>query len=144
MTLNGRSERVWDEKYQKWIDVVRVNPSPKRPGRRAARRKPFKADWVKLPDYWIEQLERSRRVGPYKLAHRILREAFKQQHRGGEVVLSTAVTGMPRATRHDAVKVIVGLGLIRIKQEGRGAVVVTELLLADDKSRRARRGKNGK
>ena len=134
MSLNGKSEHVWDKRYQKWIDVVRVNPSPKRRVR-TTKRKPFKVDWVKLPDYWIEQLEQSRRVGPYKLAHRILREAFKQQYRGGEIVLSTAVTGMPRTTRHDAAKEMVALGLIRIKQEGSQAARVTELLFAGDRDR---------
>ena len=142
MSTNGKTEQVWDKKHQRWIKVGYLDDPP--PETRRTKRKPFKIDFVKLPGYWIEQLERSRRVGPYKLAHRILKEAFKQQHRGGEVVLSTAVTGMPRATRHDAVKVIVELGLIRIKQEGRGAVIVTELLLGDDKPRRSRRGENGK
>jgi hypothetical protein len=39
---------------------------------------------------------------------------------------------------------MVKLGLIHTQQEGNKAVVVTELLLGDDKPKRARRGRNGK
>jgi hypothetical protein len=142
--VSTRLERVWDKKYQKWIEVGYLDDPPSVKARRT-KRKPFKVDWVKLPNHWIEQLERSHRpAATYKLAHRILREAFKQQYRGCEVVLSTAVTAMPRTTRHNAAKEMVALGLIRTKQEGRGAVIVTELLFGGDKPKRARRGKNGK
>jgi hypothetical protein len=47
MTLNGKSERIWDKKHQKWIDVVHVDPSPKERAR-MDKRQPFKIDWVKL------------------------------------------------------------------------------------------------
>lgn len=130
--------------HGKWIEVEDLDYPPKGKAPRRPKRKPFKIDWVKLPNYWIGQLERSRRVGTYKLAHRILREAFKRQYLGGEIVLSATVTGMPRSTRHDAIKEIVKLGLIRIKQEGRGAITVTTLLLGNDKSKHIRRGRNGK
>jgi hypothetical protein len=142
--VSARPDRIWDKKYQKWIEVGYLDDPPSVKARRT-KRKPFKADWVRLPNHWIEQLERSHRpTATYKLAHRILREAFKQQYRGSEVVLSTAVTAMPRTTRHNVTKEMVALGLIRTKQEGRGAVIVTELLFGGDKPKRARRGKNGK
>jgi hypothetical protein len=97
---------------------------------------------VKLPDYWIEQLERSCRVGTHKLAHRILREAYSQQHIGGEVVLSVTVTGLPRATRWSATKELVELGLIQIQQDGNQAARVIKLL-GKPNPRRAKRSANG-
>jgi hypothetical protein len=97
--------------------------------KRAKKREPFKVDWVKLPDYWIRQLERSQRVGTYKLALRILREAYKQQYTGGEVVLSAEVTGLPGTTRWSATKELVALNLIQIQQDGNRATRVTKLLL---------------
>ena len=51
---------------------------------------------------------------------RILREAYKRQYTGGEMVLSAATTGMPQLTRrYQAVKEMVELGLIRTKQDGK-------------------------
>ena len=138
----GRPSRVWS--HGKWIEVGYLNDPPKNKGKRPRKQKSFKIDWVKLPNYWIEQLDRCQRLGTIKLAHRILREAYKRQYLGGEVVLSVAVTGLPRSTRRRAVEEMVKLGLIHTQQEGNKAVVVTELLLGDDKPKRARRGKNGK
>jgi hypothetical protein len=104
------------------VQVRQVNGSPR------PKRKPFVAQWVKFPHYWSERLERACRLATYKLAHRILREAFKRQHVGGEVILSTAVTGLPRETRRQAIQELVALGLIRTAQQGNGAVIVTEIL----------------
>jgi hypothetical protein len=137
----GRPSRVWS--HGKWIEVGYLDDPPKGKARRP-KRKPFKIDWVKLPNNWIERLERVRRLGTFKLAHRILREDYKRQCIGGEIVLSTTTTGMSRCARYHAVRELVELGLIRTQQEGSGAVRVTELLLRDDKPKRARRGKNGK
>ena len=81
-----------------------------------------------------ERLERSNNPGTFKLAHRILKDAFKRQYVGGEMVLSTEATGLSRKVRFKAVKELVGLGLIQIKQTGNQAVRVTNLLL--DKKRR--------
>ena len=97
--------------------------------RRAKKRKPFKIEWVKLPDYWIRQLEQSQHMGTYKLALRILREAYRQQYTGGEVVLSTEVTGLPGTTRWSASKELVALNLIEIQQDGNQATRVTKLHL---------------
>jgi hypothetical protein len=54
-------------------------------------------------------------------------EAFKQEQVGGEIVLSTQITGMYRNTRAKAVVELVQMGLIRIKREGREAVKVLYL-----------------
>lgn len=95
----------------------------------AIKHKPFEVQFVKLSDYWMQRLERSNNPGTFKLAHRILKEAFKRQYVGGEIVLSTEATGLSRKVRSKAVKELVGLGLIEIEQSGNQAVRVTNLLL---------------
>lgn len=82
------------------------------------RRKPFKAQWVKLPLHWTKALGRSKRASTYQLAWIILFEDFKRKHCGGEIVLSSAVTGMTRYTRRRATKELVKLGLIKTQQYG--------------------------
>ena len=77
------------------------------------------------------------------MALRILREAYKRQYTGGDVVLSAAATGLPQTTRRRAVKEMVELGLIRTKQDGNKAPTVMELLSEGHTLKRARRGKNG-
>src|SRR5271156_1439069 len=62
------------------------------------KRKPFKAQWVKLPNHWIECLERSKCASTYKLALRILREAYKRDQIGGDIILSGEVTWLARQT----------------------------------------------
>jgi hypothetical protein len=126
MRGNGSPDRVWDEKHQKWIEVGYLDDPPNRKAPRS-KRKPFVVEWVKLPDHWIEQLKRARCLATYILAHVILREDFKRQHIGGEVILSTHATGISRWARHRAVRELVALGLIRITQQGNGAVIVTEV-----------------
>lgn len=92
---------------------------------------PFKAEWVRLPAMWINRLEQSRSVGAYKLAHRILREAFKRQHVGGEIVLSCKVTGLPCSTTVRAARELAALGLIQTQQSGNRAIRVVDLLLEE-------------
>jgi DNA-binding transcriptional ArsR family regulator len=140
-SIEDRPSRV--RSHGKWIEVGYLDDPPPVKARRT-KRKPFKIDFTMLPEYWFEKLERCRRVGTYKLAVRILREAFKRQYIGREVVLSTTTTGMSRSARHYALRELVELGLIRTQQDGNEAVRVTELLLGDDNSKRIRRGKNGK
>ena len=92
------------------------------------KRKPFAVRFVKLPDYWIEQLQESKNPGTFKLALRILKEAFKRSYVGGEIVLSTEVTRLSRKVRCRAVKELVKLGLIEIEQNGNQAVRVISIL----------------
>ena len=101
----------------------------------AKKRKPFKVNFVKLPDYWIERLERSNSPGTFKLAHCILKEDFKRQFGGGEIVLSTEATGLSRKVRSEAVKELVELGLIEIKQNGNQATRVTNILLKEEENK---------
>ena len=98
----------------------------------AKKRKPFEMQFVKLSDYWIERLERSNSPGTFKLAHRILKEAFKRHYVGGEIVLSTEATGLSRKVRSKAVKELTGLGLIEIDQKGNQAVRVVNILLKEE------------
>jgi hypothetical protein len=111
------------------VDAINAN-------RVAKTRKPFEARFVMLSDYWVKRLERSNSPGTFKLAHRILKAAFKRHHVGGEIVLSTKATGLSRKVRSKAVKELVGLGLIEVEQNGNQAVRVTNLLLQEKKRRK--------
>jgi hypothetical protein len=88
-------------------------------------RKPFRARWVKVPTWWIHTLKQSRSVSTYELALTILHEAFKRQHVGGEIVLSSAVTGMPSNTKMRAARELADLGLIELDQADKRAVRVS-------------------
>jgi hypothetical protein len=92
------------------------------------RRKPFEVHFVKLSDYWIEQLQRSNNPGTFKLAHRILKEAFKSQYINGEIVLSTKTTRLSRKVRCKAVRELVKFGLIEIEQNGNQATRVISII----------------
>ena len=104
----------------------------------AKKRKPFELQFVKLPQYWIEQLARSNSPGTFKLAHRILEQQFKCKCLGGEIILSTEATGLSRKVRSKAVKELVGFGLIEIKQNGNQALRVTDITLKEKKRRKNR------
>jgi hypothetical protein len=82
------------------------------------RRKPFEPLWVKLPRHWITALKRTKSVHTCQLAHLILWEAYKDKRRTGEVILSTAMTGMSRATKVRAAVELAELGLIQLKKDG--------------------------
>ena len=89
-----------------------------------ARKRPFKAKWVRLPTRWITALRRTRRASATQLAHTILLEAFKVEFGGGEIILSAHTTGMPSATRSKAARELVRLGLIKLKGVRRGTLRV--------------------
>jgi hypothetical protein len=82
----------------------------------------FRVHWVKLPVPWVKALRRSKSVNTYRLALTILIEAFWRDQTGGELVLSTEVTGMHRNSKIRAMDELVRLGLIKIKRDGRRAV----------------------
>jgi hypothetical protein len=92
---------------------------------------PFKTEWVRLPAIWIDRLEQSRSVSTYKLAHRILKEAFKRKQVGGQIVLSRKVTGLPCSTIVRAARELAKLGLIQIQQNASKALRVTNLFLKE-------------
>ena len=99
----------------------------------AKKRKPFEVQWVKLYNYWIERLRHARKVSTVTLAHVILREAFKRQHVGGEIVLSTETTGLSRHVKARAVKELRELGLIETEQNGNQAVRVISINREEEK-----------
>lgn len=92
---------------------------------------PFKIEWARLPVLWIDRLEGSNSVSTHKLAHRILREAFKREHVGGQIVLSRRVTGLPCSTTVRAARELTKLGLIQIQQSGNKALRITNLLFKE-------------
>jgi hypothetical protein len=83
------------------------------------RRKKFQATFVIFPMRWVDVLERADADGStYRLAIRLLVEAYEREHRGGEIVLSSEVTRMPRNSKYRAAKKLEALGLIRIERRG--------------------------
>jgi hypothetical protein len=117
------------------IAVIDGSPgaSPKK-----RKRTPFKVQWVKLPLRWVEVLRRSKSANTKQLALEILFEAFKREHVGGEIVLSSAVTGMRRYAKARAAKELVELGLIETEQEGNEALRVSYISITTKKNRRRR------
>jgi hypothetical protein len=101
------------------VETLDPGRAPKR------RRKPFTTGWVKLPRHWAVALRKAKRISTFQLAITILFEDFKRKHVGGNVVLSSEVTGMRRNTRMRAAKELVQLGLITLSQNGREAFKVT-------------------
>jgi hypothetical protein len=99
-------------------------------------RKPFMVRFVKLPDYWIEQLQTSNNPGTFKLAHRILKEAFVRQYVRGDLVLSTETTRLSRKVRCKAVKELVKLELIKIEQHGNQATRVISIIKEEKEKKR--------
>lgn len=81
-------------------------------------RKPFKTAFVQVPMRWIVALESANAdSSAYKLALRLLAEAFKCSQVGGDVALSSKVTGMPRSSKSRAAKELQRLGLIRTERQ---------------------------
>jgi hypothetical protein len=99
----------------------------RRPAVKKKKRKSFETRWVRLDRRWVKALQRSRSANTYRLALVILFEAFKREQVGGEIVLSTAMTGMSASSRGRAVRELVKLGLIKTDQYSRRAVRVTHI-----------------
>ena len=107
--------------------AVEIMPTPDAPpARRKLKRRPFKAQWIQVPQWWLEALQRAdANASTHLLALIVLAEAFKRQHVGGEVVLSSEVTKMSRATKIRAANELVKLGLIEVEWSGNRAGVVS-------------------
>ena len=99
---------------------------PKSPARK--RRKQFKPQFALVSVYWIKELEKYKSAGLYQLAHCILLEDHKCKQIGGEIILSRAVTGLPRQTRAWAIRKMVEAKMIEVSQTGNEAVRVVKLL----------------
>lgn len=111
------------------IDGKTFHPAAGGPASKKKTRKPFRAQWVRLPMEWVETLDRATSKHTIKLAHRVLIEAFRQKHIGGEIALSAAVTRMPHSTRARAIRELVELGLIEVEQTGRRAVRIRRIII---------------
>ena len=88
------------------------------------RRAPFEARWAKLPRYWAVALQRITQANTFKLAMKILLEAANlelRNERGERIVLSKAMTGIPRNSRRRAIQELVKLDLIDVEQHGKEA-----------------------
>jgi hypothetical protein len=107
------------------------NASPKK-----RKRKPFKAQWVKLPLRWVEALQKSKSAATWQLAMVILFEAFKCEQIGGEIVLSSKVTKMSGSTRRRSARGLAKLGLIETEQNGKEALRVTHIYYLQEKKKR--------
>jgi hypothetical protein len=117
-------------------DGKRIEVETLEPKKAPKRRKPFKATWVKLHKHWSDQLEQAQGMTTYRLAHRVLHEAFKRQVIGGSVILSAEVTGLQHTSRRRAIEDMLRLQLFSIAQQGKRAAVVTELLLGNGETLR--------
>jgi hypothetical protein len=88
-----------------------TSPAPKQ-------RKPFKTAFVQVPALWITALEDAKATrSTYRLALRLLAEAYKCSQVGGDVVLSSRVTGLERNNKARAARELQRLGLIRIEPQ---------------------------
>jgi hypothetical protein len=94
------------------------------------KREPFKPKYTEIPTYWVEQLEVHHSAAMYQLALRILAADFERRQRGKskDIILSTAVTGLPRQTRSDVAKKMVEAEMIEVEQHNTQAIRVTRLL----------------
>ena len=107
-------------------DGKRIELETLEPKKAPKRRKPFKAQWVKTPTEWIRRLK-GKGGAAHELALYILEREFECKQKGGEIILSTTATGLQRMARIRAVKILVDLGLIGVKQHGNRAIKVTHL-----------------
>ena len=107
-------------------DGKRIELETLEPKKAPKRRKPFKVRWVKTPTEWTRRLK-GKGGAAHELALYVLERDFERKHKGGEIILSTTATGLPRQTRAHAVKVLVDLGLIEVEQHGNQAIKVTHL-----------------
>jgi hypothetical protein len=89
-----------------------------------AKRQEFKPKFVQVPTRWVEALERAKNINTYRLAHKILAEAFRCDQGGGEIVLSAGMTRMTSTSRHRAAMELERFGLIKLVRLGKQALRV--------------------
>jgi hypothetical protein len=88
------------------------------------KRKDFQPKFVQVPVRWVEALRQSKNAGAYQLALVILLEAFQRERIGGEIVLSSEMTGMSGTIRRRAAQELERLGLIQLERRGKQALRV--------------------
>jgi hypothetical protein len=98
------------------VDAEKTRRSGNRRPPKFSRRK-FRADFIIFPMRWIVTLEHANADrGMYRLALRLLAEAHVRDHRGGKIVLSSEVAGLPRNSKRRAAEKLQALGLIHIER----------------------------
>ena len=105
-------------RHGKRIETIELLPASLL--RQKRRRKAFETQFVQVPKEWIAALAQAKSASAYQLALVILDKEFERQQTGKEIVLSAAVTGMPKTTRHRATQELVSLGLIQVEPGIRG------------------------
>lgn len=114
-TMTQAELDAWDAEIE--VDIAKAKGAAKQSTK--PRRKKFQANFVIFPVRWIDALARANANGnTYELALRLLVEAHARAHLGGDVVLSSEVTGLPRNSKYRAARKLQALGLIRIEPRG--------------------------
>jgi hypothetical protein len=116
--------RMWSEAAGRSVEVDEMPPDRAANGQRKPR---FQAEWVKLPTAWIVTLRQTKSISAVQLAMEILSAEFRRKHTGREIVLSAAMTGMPRTTRNRAARELARLGLIEVEMDSRQATRVVQV-----------------
>ena len=87
------------------------------------KREAFEPEFAKLPFHWIQELKGANGA-TYELAIAIQLEVFQCERMGGEIVLSTEMTGMSHSNRYRAALELEQLGLIKLSRKGNQALRV--------------------
>ncbi len=83
--------------------------------------------FIKVPLFWLQKLEGASGL-TYCLAMRILYLHFRE--RGASIVLSNKRAGMPRSSKHDALRDLERRGLVAVNWRGERRAPVVEPLMA--------------
>ena len=87
------------------------------------KRKAFEPEFAKLPFHWTQALKGANGA-TYELAIAIQLEVFQCERMGGEIVLSTEMTGISHSNRYRAALELEQLGLIKLSRKGNQALRV--------------------
>jgi hypothetical protein len=121
------AEYIEEEVVVDGVHATRRRRVSARKGKKVPGNVRFEAQWARLPMSWLIALRKTKHASTKQLAMEILFAEFRRKYTNGEVVLSAATTGLPRATRAVAIRELVQLGLIEVEQHGREATRVVKL-----------------
>ena len=110
--------KMWSASAGRFVEVEEVPSNATATGPRKPR---FQAEWAKLSASRLTALRQTQRGSTKQLAMEILFAEFRRRHIGGEIVLSGAMTGIPRTTRNRAARELAKLGLIEVEADARQA-----------------------
>jgi hypothetical protein len=126
LRLGPDGEPIWpdrssmsEEERKEWNPAIEAFFNLKTASSKRPRGRKFQANFVIFPVRWIDALENANADrSAYRLALRLLLEAHMRAYHGGDVVLSSEVTRLPRNSKHRAVKKLQTVGLIRVEKRG--------------------------